>query len=271
MRSKLTTLLPLASLLLSPAAARCAALPVMVTNAAPEIGSYSYDIRWQGLTAGKARIVTVHTNGHYLIATTANTDNLARHLLTARYFGMARVAPDLHARDVVENRTIRKRQVVTYSRFDDDDAIEIVQAKARPKRSVKIRELRLEEGGAAIDPFTAVLRARAVPWEKGRQVAYVLLVGDDRYRLTLTCRGGTRIKVEGKRHPVWHLRPKLELYAEPGSAAPEDAEDRAGTIKAVSKADIYIARDARQQILRIETDSLLGTFDVVLTGFRAGR
>lgn len=264
----LPMLLPLAALLLLSAGARAAEAAAAATNAAPEIGRYSYDIRWQGLTAGKARIVTVHTNGHYLITTTANTDNLARHLLTARYFGMARVAPDLHARDVVENRTIRNRQVVTYSRFGDEGPIDIVQAKARPKRSVKIRELRLEEGGGAIDPFTAVLRARAVPWEKGRQVEYVLLVGDDRYRLTLVCRGGTRIKVEGKRHPVWHLRPKLELYAEPGSAAPEDAEDRAGTIKAVSKADIYITRDARQQILRIKTDSLLGTFDVVLTGVR---
>ncbi len=267
MRNITSLMLPLASLLLF-AAARAASAGVAATNPSPEIGRYSYDIRWQGLTAGKARIVTVHTNGHYLITTTANTDNLARHLLTARYFGMARVAPDLHALDVVEDRTIRNRRVVTYSRFGADGAIEIVQAKARPKRSVKIKELRLEEGGAAIDPFTAVLRARAVPWEKGREVDYVLLVGDDRYRLTLTCRGGTRIKVEGKRHPVWHLRPKLELYSEPGSAAPEDAEDRAGTITAVSKADIYITRDERQQILRIRTKSLLGKFDVVLTDYR---
>ncbi len=227
---------------------------------------YHYDIRWQSLTAGKARVTITATNEHHLVCAEARTENLAQRLLAASYRGLARVTPDMRARDVMEDRTIRGRRVATYTRFQPDGMVDIRQGKVKPRHYVRLQELRLEEGAEAIDAFTVVLRMRAFPWDKGRVFESVLLIGDELYNLELTCRRATRIKIDGEKHSVWELRPRLQLFVAPGNAMRDDIEDREDTIRAVDKARIYLSRDEEQRVMSIETRTKVGRFNVVLTG-----
>ena len=246
-------------------------LPTLVRAASErsgaEPGRYSYNIRWKSMTAGKATVTILATNGHDLVTTSASTENLARHLLTARYEGMARVTPDMNASAVMEDRTIRNRRVVTYTEFMPDGTIDITQGKVRPRRYVRTSQLSIEEQTGAIDAFTAVLRMRAVPWERGRTFECVLLLGDELYNLKLTCRGATRVRIDGVRHPVWQLRPEMSLFVAPGSATTDDLEDREDTMRAVENASFYISRDEQQRIVSIETRTALGRFSVELSDY----
>ena len=232
----------------------------------PATGSYEYKVQWKGMTAGRAVITVAQEGTNFVVTSRAGTDNLVRHVLDSSYTGHALVGAGLVPLDISERRSIRDRQVVTRSIFDDRGGVDLTKLRARTGRPNKRKELRLEAIGDAVDPFTAVLRARAVPWQAGLVAAFDLLIGEDRYALTLTCTGSTRIEMDGKNVPVWRLRPSLRVLGDDGGAAdPEDEEDRADTVKAVSQTRLYLSKDEQRNILRLVSQTRVGDFDVVLS------
>lgn len=257
-------------------APRAPAAPVAASNTAavafaPALGRYDYQIRWQHLNAGTAQITLDRDGAGYRINARANNDPLVRQLLDANYRGMARIAPGLQPLEAFEQRLINGRQIVQHSLFSaSGSVVDVVRIKSRAGRDPRRRDIHLEDLGGAVDPFTAILRARAIPWQVGRTAAFVLLIGEDRYHLTLTCTGASRLELNKVKRPAWRLQPTLRKLDEnkAGGVDADDRKERKETAQALSSARIYLAADASRDILRIVSDTSLGAFDIILSSHR---
>lgn len=238
----------------------------------PQPGRYSYNIRWQHMTVGKARVTVALTNQTYIITTQAETDNAARHLLRASYRGTARIGLDLRPIDTMETRRIRDRIVVTHSAFSTTGTVTVTRLTTRPGRRLKRKEKVLAGVEQAVDPFSAILAARAMPWSRGVTNHLQLVVGLDRYALMLVCVGEGTVEVEKKRLRAWRLQPYLRKTMEEGvTLDEEDREEQDDTIRAVSGSRVYMAQSPDHDLLRLVSDTNLGSFDVILTSFRPAK
>jgi hypothetical protein len=236
-----------AALLFASAAAAASPLPAHPRR-------LEYRVAWNGIPAAGASVAIIpgERGGRASLEVEARARTNAFVDLFWTYRGTARttlLADDLAPVEFVYQRTMAGKPYLTWVDFDRATR----RARSVYLRGSKRRELDVDAHDA-VDPITAVFRARLSGAGPGDVRRYEVFTGEASYRVQLTVVGPDEIEVPAGRFRALRVVPELWKL----TTSPEpDTRLRGATI--------WVADDSLRTLLRIRSEVFVGavTLDLV--------
>lgn len=230
--------------------------PVYQNNSdfSPLLGTYSYEVSWQGIPAASAEITLEKDDDFYHSVITAKTasgiDLLYRLRFRAESFMRApSFAP---VRSSMEQQENSREKSMTISYTSSGDIHVVKQQKGKASST-----LRFNPQNFTLDPFSAAFLARSLPWQLGQSREFDTFTGKTRYLITLTAVDHREINVDGLKRTAWVIEPEVINLN----------KSRETKEKKLHSAKIYISDDERRDLLRVESKVFVGTVTTELVGF----
>lgn len=216
----------------------------------PLLGTYTYEVSWQGIPAAEVKVGVEKPADEYQIWTRVRTYGLVDIFYKLRYNADA----TLNAADFQPQRSYfyhreNSRIKETTLTFGGDGVIRSVHIN----RGVK-QDYSFNPENFTLDPFSASFIARGVNWSKGASFQFDAFNGKSRYLITLTA---TDLVTErfGKRiEKVWVIEPHVKNLT---STKPSK----------LRHAHIYLTADDRREIIEIESEVWIGSVRTKLISF----
>lgn len=220
----------------------------------PLLGTYSYDISWQGIPAASAEITLEKDADFYHSIVTAKTASAIDLLYKLRYraesFMRAPSFTPVRSSISQQENSRFKDMTISYTSSGDIHVVKEQKGKATST-------LRFNPQNFTLEPFSAAFLARSLPWKLGQSREFDTFTGKTRYLITLTAVDRKEITIDGMRRMAWVVEPDVINL----NKSPETRE------KKLHSAKIYISDDERRDLLRIESKVFVGTVTTELVGF----
>jgi hypothetical protein len=222
-------------------------------HAIPQPRTLQYRVAWNGIPAAHAtvEITPAHVDGHdnLIVEATAGTNRFVD--LFWKFRGTLRStlrADDLTPVHFVYDRHMGGKPYRTRIDFDRG------RARSVYEKGSHRREWTVEDGDA-IDPITAIFRARASNARPGDMLSYDVWTGESRYRVQLEIGQPEPIEVPAGRFRALRVTPHVWKL---GATPERDTRLRAATI--------WVSDDPSRTLLRIRSDIFIGAVTVDLVG-----
>ena len=221
-----------------------------------QLGTYTYDVSWSGISAAEADFAVDKIGNEYQLSAVAKTlrpvSFFYRLLYSAKgILNAVTFQPIETSIDHRENSRIK----LTKMKFLPDGKIE-AHRENQTKGKESTEDLNFNPENFTIDPFSAAFLARSIKWEKGKEAKFDTFNGKSRYLIKYIADKRDVLKVNGVDRNVWVVKPYVDKLTQPGSK------------KKLREAWIYVTDDAAREVLLIKSEVFIGTVKTQLIGFK---
>lgn len=223
-----------------------------LSNFDPALGTYTYSISWQGISAAEAKLSVAQDELHYLIQADARTNGFVDIFYKLRYraHGLLSSFDFLPVRTVIDqSENSRVKQIVIDFEADGSIRSERTQAGKEPQI------LNFKSNNFTLDPFSAAFLARSLSWKEHETKEFDTFNGKTRYLIKLTAVDRTTFKINGQETPVWVISPEVKNLT---STKPSNK---------LRSALIYVTDDKYRDILQITSEVFIGSVKTRLESF----
>ncbi len=217
----------------------------------PRLGTYTYEVSWQGIPAAEAKVTIDQDGLHYKMSAFAKTYSAIDIFYKLRYRaqGLVSAVTFLPEKTEVENRENSRIKTVEMD-FRPDGRI-----FSKFRRNANEEVFDFDPQNLTLDPFSAAFVARSLDWKSGETKTFDTFNGKSRYLISLTALGREMINYGGKVHDVWVISPYVEKVTEPNGP------------KKLRSAKIYVTADKSRDILQIVSSVFVGSVKTKLVDF----
>jgi hypothetical protein len=224
------------------------------THFIPPLGTYEYDVSWEGIPAAEASISVEQEGLYYRVTTTARTLRAIDLLYKLRFRAEGVISsvdyfPVKTVIDQTENSKVKSTLLV----FHPDGEIE----GGITQKGKEDQTFRFNPNNFTLDPVSAAFIARGLDWEVGASKQFDTFNGKTRYLITFTAVDKVTMKVSGVQRDVWVIVPKVQSLSDPEGK----------TVKKLRDAKIYITADPAREILQIRSSVFIGSVVTQLNAF----
>jgi hypothetical protein len=223
------------------------------TQFEPRLGTYTYEVSWQGIPAAEAS-VTINQDGlRYVMTTFAKTNSAIDVFYRLRYraLGLISAITFLPEKTQVENRENSRVKIVEMN-FRNDGTINSVFSRNDNKEVFDFDPQNL-----MLDPFSAAFIARSQHWQKGETKTFDTFNGKSRYLISLTALNRETITFDDRRQDVWVISPQVKKVTDPNGP------------QKLRSAKIYVTADKSRDVLQIVSSVFVGSVKTTLVKFEA--
>jgi hypothetical protein len=225
------------------------------------VGTYRYDLNWQGIPVGRSSITiapSVLPDGTktYKVRASAQSASVVALFYTLRHvsesvFHAETLAPIIFLSMQKENAKTKSREV----RFDENGQV-TGNLYYWKKGKFKQEERQAFQGShTTFDPITATFLARSIVFNKGDEVSFDVFNGKHRYLISLK-RGESRvIPLFKKGVEAFSVTPTIKKLTD------SDGEKR------LRQCTIWVTADSKRDVAKLECEAFIGTVRAELTGF----
>jgi hypothetical protein len=229
---------------------------------APRLGTYHYRFKWILRIGADADVSVLREGDEYVVATRVETGWFIDRIYRLRFYGSARLRAADFAPirvDIKEEvRSTRKQVRMLYQ----DGEIVSERVKKKPGRDLLHQSYQQDaRDGRVMDPFSATLVARSMPWALGDLRTIDVFDGRRMNQVTMECVGREEVETLGERRSAWVVKLKI-VQGDPENI---DEDDELIT----DQVTVYLSADASREVLRIEADTKFGDIEVLLEEFRS--
>ena len=221
------------------------------------LGTYRYDVNWQGIPVASARVEVAGEGGDapieaYKVQASAKTGGMVKLFYKMKHLSQSVFDADsLEPRRFISKQEERSRKKTRKVSFSDNGIIRAQSEKnGRPGRT-----LEFNSGNATFDPISAAFLARSLPLELGKVASFDVFNGKHRYLITFTVAARETIEVLGRSLDTFKVIPHVEKLT--------DSEGE----KRLSSASIWITADARRDVVKLESEVFVGSVEAELKDF----
>ena len=224
----------------------------------PRLGEYHYEIQWarQRVATG---IIAIRKDGNqYVLTADQRTTKVIDRIYRVRYRGETRIdATAFTPLESVIEEEVKKRRKVQKAEYDrTSGSVSVEETRTKGKRSeIKTKTFELQSDTGILDVFSAIFLARSFDWSIGEQHGFIVFIGEKQYAVSMDCIGKSTFNIENESIPVWVVQPWIRKTtdAKPSSAA--------------RKTRIFIAADESKDIVKVKTESGIGTVTLRLVQY----
>ncbi len=225
----------------------------------PQSGTYHYQVAWNKVNVGTARISVEQENDQYTIAVHAETNSKLDRIYKIRYRGESLISDDpfspIEAKIHERVKSTKKETVI---KFQENGAIKSTETKSKKGKPAKETELEIQTENFTLDPFSATFLVRRLDWEVGMEEIFDVFTGDDQYLLELKCIQKKTIEIAGKKREAWEIVPELTNL---------DKKEQEKDKKQMNDMWIYVSADETKEMLKIKVALKIGYFRIILEKF----
>lgn len=227
--------------------------PVYRPDFSPALGTYTYEVSWQGIPAAEVKVGVEREGLSYKIWTKVRTYSAIDIFYTLRYDARAKLSvvdfsPTQSYFRSRENSKVKEAEIT----FMPDGEIHAIRMKNKQNPQYK----RFNTDNFTLDPFSAAFIARGIDWEVGKTNVFDAYNGKSRYLIKLTAKEKTTMKVNGVERPVWVINPSVEYIGKKKKSKLREAK-------------IYMTADSYREIIEIESEVFIGSVSTELEEFEA--
>ncbi|MEZ4754203.1 MAG: DUF3108 domain-containing protein [Bdellovibrionota bacterium] len=217
----------------------------------PALGEYKYVTSWQGIPAADLTVTVSRESDKYRVISLVKTYSGIDLFYKLRYRAEGLISaytllPERTLINQTENSRVKSTEIIF-----ENGKIRSVYASRGSEPEV----LNFDPGNFTLGPFSAAFLARSLRWEVGDVKEFDTYVGKARYLVKLTAKSKTKMELNGKKIPVWEIKPevlKLTSAKQPGK---------------LRDASIYVTADDKREILQIKSEVFIGNVYTELTEF----
>lgn len=219
----------------------------------PALGTYSYDVTWQGIPAATVSIDVEREGDKLTISTSVKTVRAIDLFYKLRYNASAVLSaddlmPERSVHHKRENSKIRDTEIT----FAPGGEISTI----RKKEDGQVETLQFNPENFTLDPFSAAFLARSLDWKKGVTKYFDTFEGKNRYLIALTATDQTTMEINGQQRDVWVITPKVKKLGGPTQAN-----------KKLRQAQIYLTADKARDIPLVKSEVFIGSVKTKLVSF----
>lgn len=211
----------------------------------PVLGTYTYDVNWEGIPAAEL-VSTVEQEGdYYKITVKARTYRAIDLFYKLRYNAEGIISADNYSplKTVIDHRENSRHRFTELS-FDEKGQVEAVRIDLRKG---EVKTINFDPENHMLDPFAAAFLARSVNWEQGMRRDFDTFNGKSRYLISLLAEEKVKLEVDGVERDVWVISPKVYNLISPEQS------------KKLKEAKIYLTADKNRDILKIVSSVFIGS------------
>jgi len=218
------------------------------------MGEYLYDISWQGIPVGQAGIDVDSSGTNYKVIAFAKSGKVIDLFYTLRHtseseFSLKTFAPLSFLTQQTENSKFKKAEVSFLANGVIKSYIEKNGKKEDEREFVSEQELR--------DPISAAFFARSIDVKVGEESTFQIYNAKHRYLITFYVEGVDRIKILDKEREAYRITPRIQKLT--------DTEGE----KRFRKGTIWMATDDSRDILKMESEVLIGSVKAILKTYKS--
>lgn len=212
----------------------------------PALGKYYYDVFLKGAKVGRATIEVDRKGDEYVIAVTARTRGLLKHLYKVKYKGEVIVTKDPLQPSIahIEERTGNKKKTIQ-AEFPEPNIVTTIEKESEGGSPTTQKEKEFVSDTFILDPFSTVFLIRSLDWQIGTSEVFDIFTGNKQYELHLFCSGETVINVDGIDRKAWEIIPQTRSLKKPHK-------------KKMSGFVVYLSQDEKREILKISGEPKIG-------------
>lgn len=218
----------------------------------PTFGTYEYTVSWEGIPAADVSITVEPDQDNLRVIAKAETYSGIDLFYRLRYHSEGFLsALDLSPqRSVTDDQQNSKIKNVKIDYLDNGD---IRAVRSQVGKETKV--LQFSPNNFTLEPFSASMIARSLPWQIGQSRDFDTFNGKTRYLITISCIGRETMEVNDEEKPVLVFSPKVLNLTNP--AANSKLRD----------AKIYITDDSERRLLSIVSEVFVGSVYTELNKF----
>ncbi|MBC2717315.1 MAG: DUF3108 domain-containing protein [Desulfobacteraceae bacterium] len=225
----------------------------------PQLGTYYYQVNWNRVNVGKARISIDLENDLYTIMVHAETNRKLDKIYKIRYKGESRISTEpLTPIKAKINEKVKSTKKETTIEFQKDGTIKSSEVKSKKGKPSKTTEREFQTENFTLDPFSATCLVRRLDWEVGMEEIFDVITGEDQYLLELKCIKQTTIEIAGTKRLAWEIVPELTKL---------DTEEQEKNDQKKDDMTIYVSADKAKEMLKIKVALKVGYFRIILEKF----
>jgi len=220
----------------------------------PSLGTYVYDVSWQGIPAAEVQLQVEEDEGkYYRITTFAKTYSGIDLFYKLRYRAEGLIASSnlLPLHTVIDHRENSKVKNIQIT-FKDGD---ISSVRSQVGKATEVTKFHSDN--LTLDPFSAAFLARSLEWKKGDIKEFDTFNGKTRYLISLTATDLIKLKVNGSERDVWVIVPTVKRLT-------GDLSKKSDKLR---EAKIYVTADKAREVLKIKSEVFVGSVTTQLESF----
>ncbi len=219
--------------------------------------SYTYQVSWEGLTVGEASVAV--SNDEKISSTFVKASAKSGKVIDLFYklrhssessFDAKSFQPIKFVSKQIENNKAKNYTI----QFKTDGQIESVYEKNGKTEEVKT----FKSNNFTLDPITAAFFARSISIKPGSSASFDVFNGKHRYIITFVVKDEEKIEIMGVERDAYKVIPKVVKLT-----------DTAGENR-FREGYIWISKDSKRDILKLESEVLVGSITSVLTKVEYG-
>lgn len=218
----------------------------------PSLGTYTYDVSWQGIPAAEAVVTVEHDGPIYRITARARTYSGIDIFYKLRYQAVGEISSTTyrpHKTSIVQKENSKEK--FTDIAFEEDGDIR----STRGEKGKTPIEMEFNPQNCTLDPMSAAFLARSLDWRLNETKSFDTFNGKSRYLIQLTAKEKIIMKVNGEDRPVWVIEPAVRNLVNQAQS------------KKLRSAQIYVTADKAREILQIKSKVFIGTVTTALESF----
>lgn len=226
-----------------------------------EIGTYRYNVNWQGIPVGRSAITvtpSVMPDGTktYTVKATAQSASVVALYYSLRHisesvFRADTLVPLIFSSMQMENSKTKSREV----RFEDDGQV-VGTLYSWKKGVLRQDEQHAFQGThATFDPITAAFLARSLDVGENEEVSFDVFNGKHRFLIGLRKGAKELVKVGGKMVEAYPVTPIVKKLT--------DSEGE----KRLRRCVIWVSADEKRDVLKLESEVFVGSVRAELVEF----
>jgi hypothetical protein len=224
------------------------------------LGSYEYQISWEGIPVGSAsiQIGTTRRDGKKMldVKATACSGGIVSAFYRLRHQSESIFsAQALKPVEFLSQQTENTRFTNIKISFSPDGSIHAKINKGKLNSAGKSEEVSFKSENATFDPISAAFLARSLPVESTEDPSFDVFNGTDRYLISFHVVGREKIAVAGKEYDAFKIRPSVKKLT--------DTEGE----KRLRRAYVWVSADGSREVLKLESQVLLGSVSAKLVRF----
>lgn len=222
-----------------------------VKNELP-MGQYIYDVSWQGIPVGQAGINVNSSGVNYKVVAFAKSGKVIDLIYTLRHtseseFSLKTFAPLTFLTQQTENSKFKKAEVSFLTNGMIKSFIEKNGKKEDEREFGPEQELR--------DPISAAFLARSIDVKVGEEATFQIYNAKHRYLITFKVEGVDTIKILDTEREAYRITPSIQKLT--------DTEGE----KRFRKGTVWMATDDTRDILKMESEVLVGSIKATLKAY----
>jgi len=223
-------------------------------------GSYDYRVAWQGILVGSAsiKIGTTYRDGKKMFDVVAIARSGGIVSLFYRLYHRSESifsAQTLTPVEFLSEQTENSRFTSLKINFSPNGLIAAKIQKRRPNTKGETKEVSFKSDNVTFDPISAAFLARSLPVDPTEDLSFDVYNGEERYLISLHVVGRETIEISGQQHDAFKVQPLVKKLT--------DTEGE----KRLRKAYLWVTTDARREVLKLESEVMIGSVSATLVRF----